>query len=237
MGKLLSKEMFSYFWKNKLKPLLDSKVNVVSGKGLSTNDFTNADKAAIDSLEDSVTGLQNTKLDKTGTASSATRLASAVMIGSASFDGTKDISVEQIGAAAKEHTHSLPTLEQLGAAGKEHTHPLPTLTELGAAAENHTHPLPTLEVLGAYPDDNVRSMTFSVAIDDWGEDSDGAFSVDLTANVTENTWSVIEIDSSASDCYSEPIAWTTAVGKVVLSTAEKPTGPISGRMLFVEVKL
>ena len=44
--------------------LLAGKVDKVTGKGLSTNDFTNAYKDAVDSLQTSVTSLQSGKVDK-----------------------------------------------------------------------------------------------------------------------------------------------------------------------------
>lgn len=41
---------FSHFWSN-LSTILTGKVDKVTGKGLSTNDYTNADKAKLDGIE------------------------------------------------------------------------------------------------------------------------------------------------------------------------------------------
>ena len=64
MAKYMDSENFKHFWDNILKPNLLKKVDKVSGKGLSTNDFTDTYKNAIGSLQDSVGALNTTKVDK-----------------------------------------------------------------------------------------------------------------------------------------------------------------------------
>lgn len=64
MAKYMDSENFKHFWNNILKPNLLKKVDKVSGKGLSTNDFTDTYKNAIGSLQDSVGALNTTKVDK-----------------------------------------------------------------------------------------------------------------------------------------------------------------------------
>jgi len=64
MAKYMNSENFKHFWNNILKPNLLKKVDKVSGKGLSTNDFTDTYKNAIGSLQDSVGALNTTKVDK-----------------------------------------------------------------------------------------------------------------------------------------------------------------------------
>ena len=49
MSKFLDDNGLLYFW-NKLKALLDDKVDIVSGKGLSENDFTDAYKTKLDGI-------------------------------------------------------------------------------------------------------------------------------------------------------------------------------------------
>lgn len=49
MSKFLDNNGLLYFW-NKLKALLDNKVDTVSGKGLSENDFTDAYKTKLDGI-------------------------------------------------------------------------------------------------------------------------------------------------------------------------------------------
>lgn len=46
---VLDKDGLLYLW-NKIKALTSSKVDKVNGKGLSANDFTDADKSKLDSL-------------------------------------------------------------------------------------------------------------------------------------------------------------------------------------------
>lgn len=60
----MDSENFKHFWNNILKPNLLKKVDKISGKGLSTNDFTDTYKNAIGSLQDSVGALNTTKVDK-----------------------------------------------------------------------------------------------------------------------------------------------------------------------------
>ena len=48
MGKFLTNAGLSHLWNTHIKPKLESKVDKVNGKGLSTNDLTNALKANYD---------------------------------------------------------------------------------------------------------------------------------------------------------------------------------------------
>lgn len=52
----------SYFW-TKIKLKLSNKVDKVSGKGLSTNDFTNAYKTKIDNM-DTHEAITNAEIDE-----------------------------------------------------------------------------------------------------------------------------------------------------------------------------
>ena len=47
MAKFLDLQGLNYFW-GKIKPSIDSKVEKVDGKGLSTNDFTNEYKTKLE---------------------------------------------------------------------------------------------------------------------------------------------------------------------------------------------
>lgn len=49
----LDKEGLEYLWQQILIKL-NGKVNTESGKGLSTNDYTNADKAKVDNIETTI---------------------------------------------------------------------------------------------------------------------------------------------------------------------------------------
>ena len=53
-----------YYTNNKLLPLINQKVNVVSGKSLSTNDFTDQYKGQIDTNASAITSLSSNKVDK-----------------------------------------------------------------------------------------------------------------------------------------------------------------------------
>lgn len=68
-----------------------------------------------------------------GNAGTATKLHTPAKIGEASFDGSSDITLDDMGAASENHTH---TPDEIGAAHKDHTH---TPEEIGAAAADHAH--------------------------------------------------------------------------------------------------
>lgn len=65
MNKFLDMTGLTYFW-GKIKAYVTTaiagKVDVVEGKGLSTNDFTDADKTKLDNLGD-MTAITNTEID------------------------------------------------------------------------------------------------------------------------------------------------------------------------------
>ncbi len=89
-------------------------------------------------------------------ADSALKLANARKIGNASFDGSADITLAQIGAAASNHTHpaqtdvtgnagtanKLKTARKIGNANFDGSANI-TLEQMGAAAASHTHPAQT----------------------------------------------------------------------------------------------
>jgi len=63
--KFLSLDGLTYFW-NKVKAYVTTaiagKVDAVEGKGLSTNDFTDAEKTKLDNLGD-MTAISNAEID------------------------------------------------------------------------------------------------------------------------------------------------------------------------------
>lgn len=63
--KFLSLDGLTYFWqkvKAYIATAIAGKVDTVEGKGLSTNDFTDADKTKLDNLGD-MTAITNTEID------------------------------------------------------------------------------------------------------------------------------------------------------------------------------
>lgn len=62
--KYLNMPGLAYYTNTKLQPILDSKVNKVTGKGLSTNDFTDAYKLEVDTLRVDLTNLDSSKVTK-----------------------------------------------------------------------------------------------------------------------------------------------------------------------------
>ena len=62
--KYLNASALSFYISSKAKPALDSKVDKVTGKGLSTNDFTTEYKNRIDSYAASIVSLGSNKVDK-----------------------------------------------------------------------------------------------------------------------------------------------------------------------------
>lgn len=72
-NKYLDNSGLSYFW-SKLKSLLNNKVDKVSGKGLSTNDYTTAEKTKLAGIE---TGATKTVVENVLTSTSTTNALSA----------------------------------------------------------------------------------------------------------------------------------------------------------------
>lgn len=66
MEKYLSEAGLTHFWTEILKPLFNAKVDKVTGKGLSSLDFTQIYLNRIGAAEDAVTTLGSTKVDKIG---------------------------------------------------------------------------------------------------------------------------------------------------------------------------
>lgn len=66
MAKYLSEAGLAHLWTDVLKPLFASKVDKVTGKGLSSLDFTQAYLNRIGAAEDGITTLGSTKVDKIG---------------------------------------------------------------------------------------------------------------------------------------------------------------------------
>ena len=64
MASYMDKTGFTHFWQNIVKPKLESFVEKIEGKGLSENDFTDEYVDKINSLENNVTALQDTKVSK-----------------------------------------------------------------------------------------------------------------------------------------------------------------------------
>ena len=63
-NKFLSANGVSYYTHNKILPAINQKVDKVTGKGLSTNDFTDNYKNQIDTNKTSITVLSSNKVDK-----------------------------------------------------------------------------------------------------------------------------------------------------------------------------
>ena len=63
-SKVMKVEALNYLINTLLVDLLSRKVDAIDGKGLSTNDYTNSDKASLTDLIDMVASLTNTKVDK-----------------------------------------------------------------------------------------------------------------------------------------------------------------------------
>lgn len=66
MAKYLSEAGLAHLWTNILKPKFASKVDKVTGKGLSSLDFTQTHLNRIDAAQDAITTLGSTKVDKIG---------------------------------------------------------------------------------------------------------------------------------------------------------------------------
>jgi len=60
----VSVDLSNYFTKTEINSMLESKVDKITGKGLSTNDYTNEDKAKVNNLPSNTIAELNNKVDK-----------------------------------------------------------------------------------------------------------------------------------------------------------------------------
>lgn len=104
---VVSKDNLIYFWK-RIKQKLDNKVEIVEGKGLSTNDYTTAEK---DKLAGIASGATNVVVDEALNASSTNAIANSAVAG-ALDDLSSRVGETSVGdqiaayAAHKSHTHN-----------------------------------------------------------------------------------------------------------------------------------
>ena len=118
-----------------MQTYLSQKVDKESGKQLSTNDYTTAEKDKLAGIEDGAQ--KNTVTGIKGNAESSYRT------------GNVNLTSANIGAAAASHTHSIANVTDLqsaldGKAALSHTHAISDVNNLqttldGKAAKSHTH--------------------------------------------------------------------------------------------------
>ena len=124
----------------------DTKVDKVSGKQLSTNDYTNADKTKLAGIE---AGAQkNTVTGIKGNAESSYRT------------GNVNLTPANIGAAAASHTHSIANVTDLqatldGKAAKSHTHSASDITDFTTKVKT----LQAADILSAEPTESTTTHT------------------------------------------------------------------------------
>lgn len=133
MGPILTKDSLSHIWA-KLKPMFEGKVDKVDGKGLSTNDYTTAEK-------DKLSGLSNyTHPTTSGNKHIPAGGKSGQVVGW-SADGTGTW-VDQ-----KDTTYDVVTDNAPGLmSAAEHT----KLAGIAAGANNYSHPTYTAKASGLY---------------------------------------------------------------------------------------
>lgn len=123
--------------------LVDTKVDKVSGKQLSTNDYTTAEKNKLAGIEDGAQ--KNTVTGIKGNAESSYRA------------GNVNLTPANIGAAAASHTHSIGNVANLqealeGKAAKSHTHSASEITDF-------TTKVKTLQAADILSEDPTESTT------------------------------------------------------------------------------
>lgn len=100
--KVMTLDAFQYFVQQKLDPIVDGKVDKVTGKALSTNDFTNAYKETVDSLKTTVDGL-------TATGGQANVIETVKVNGTAlTPDASKAVNIDLSGYATKSDVSAIP---------------------------------------------------------------------------------------------------------------------------------
>lgn len=133
MGPILTKDSLSHIWA-KLKPMFEGKVDKVDGKGLSTNDYTTAEK-------DKLSGLSNYTHPTTSGNKHIPAGGKYGQVVGWSADGT-GAWVDQKDTTYDVVTDSAPGL--MSAA--EHT----KLAGIAAGANNYSHPTYTAKTSGLY---------------------------------------------------------------------------------------
>lgn len=134
MSKYLDQDGLLYFWQQ-LKTLFAGKVDKVSGKGLSTNDFTTAEQTKLNGI---ATGAQVNVLEGVnvnGTAATITNKIAAVSVPTKTSDLTNDsgyITGADVPEGAAAST-TIPLMDGTASAG----------TEMAFARGDHRHPTDT----------------------------------------------------------------------------------------------
>lgn len=143
MAKYLDENGLLYFWQH-LKTLFSGKVDVVSGKGLSTNDYTNADMTKLSGIEAGAEVNIIESILVNGSAATISSKAASISVPTKTSDLTNDsdfITSADVpeGAVA---TTTTPKMDGTAAVGSEtkfargdHIHP----TDTSRAASSHTH--------------------------------------------------------------------------------------------------
>ena len=198
-----------------------------------------------------------------GNAGTATKLATARKVGNASFDGSEDISLAQIGAAAASHgTHvtyatAAPKAAGAAAAGTaatvsrgDHVHPvqtsvsgnagtatrLATARKIGNASFDGSADI-SLAQINAMSADAARQISFSLPLSSWS--GSGPYTAVVSnATVTAKTL-VTTMQCDAATDRNRPNAWltiTTSAGTITISSALKPLGALMGYITAIETK-
>lgn len=94
---------------------------------------------------------------------------------------------------------------------------------------------PSASDVGAYPAGSIRTLNISLAASAWT--GSGPYTVTINqAGVTANTDCRFELGGTQTRLAAD-IAWKTAAGTIMLTTAAKPTGTISGTVILTEVSV
>lgn len=127
-----------------------------------------------------------------GNAGTATKLQTARKIGNASFDGSTDITLSQIGVAAASHTHTIAQITNLqttldGKSNNGHSHAISSVTGLqdalnGKAASSHTHTIANVTGLQAALDSKSNTNHGHTSITTYGVNTIDKVADDTTAN-------------------------------------------------------
>lgn len=89
--------------------------------------------------------------------------------------------------------------------------------------------------VGAYPAGSIRTVSISLSTSAWT--GSGPYTATITrSDVTTKTWVDFSLTAASLANYAAAIDWSTeTAGKIVLTTAVKPTGTIAGTITLMEV--
>lgn len=230
MAKYLDENGLLYFWQH-LKSLFGGKVDKVTGKGLSTNDYTNADQSKLGGIENGAEVNIIESILVNGTPATISSKAASITTPTKTSDLNNDsgfITIEDVpeGSVASTTTPKMDGTAEVG-------------SETAFARGDHRHPTDTgrqakITASGVLKGDGSGGVTAATAGTDYAAASHAHGNVtsggDITTNATiANGDRLIINDESASKIANSSITFGTSTTSFLANngTWQTPIGGVS----------